>query len=275
MSQVLEGRVALVTGAAQGIGRAEALALAKAGARVVVNDLKNGEEVAAVIKDAGGEALFVPASVDDLDQAEALVFKARSHFGGLDILVNNAGILRDRTLVNMSTTDWDDVIRVHLRGTFLLTRAFARAVKVQGGAKGGAAVVNTTSVSGFRGTFGQTNYSAAKAGIFGFTRSAALELAKLNIRVNAVAPVALTQMTEKIPRLQKMGIENLGPQHIAPVVIWLASPLAEGITGKAFGVEGTHVFEFRVVADEGLSAPPEGSEMWTAQALAEAMKLQA
>jgi NAD(P)-dependent dehydrogenase (short-subunit alcohol dehydrogenase family) len=271
MSPLLKGRVALVTGAARGIGRQEALALARSGAAVAVNDLDSVDEVVAEIEAEGGKALGLLGRVDDVEDAQAMVFQVWSKLGPLDILVNNAGILRDRTLVNQSVDDWDSVIRVHLRGTFLMTRAFARALKIHRGPGQGGAVVNTTSVSGFRGTFGQTNYSAAKAGIFGFTRSAALELSKLNVRVNAVAPVALTQMTEKIPRLQEKGIEALGPQHVAPVVTWLASPLAEGITGRAFGVEGTHVFEYRVVADEGLREPPQGALHWSPESLAASM----
>ena len=274
---LFSGKVVIVTGSGNGIGRAHALAFARQGACVVVNDVGGSRDgsgrdstaadlVVEEIKAAGGEAIATYTSVSDLDGAEMIVWSAQNRFKRVDILVNNAGILRDRALLNMAVAEWDSVIDVHLKGSFLMTRAFARALKTQGG--GGYAVVNTTSVSGLRGNFGQANYAAAKAGIFGLTRVCSIELEKLGCRVNAIAPVALTRMTEDVARLAQMGIDNMGPQHISPVVTWLASDLAKDINGRVFGVHGTKVFEYRMEQSEGLEAPPGGGE-WTPETLAE------
>ena len=274
---LFSGKVVIVTGSGNGIGRAHALAFAKAGAAVVVNDLggardgsgrdaKAADLVVEEIKAAGGEALATSTSVSDLDGAEMIVWAALNRFKRVDVLVNNAGILRDRALVNMSVAEWDAVQDVHLKGSFLMTRSFARAIKVQGG--DGYAIVNTTSVSGLRGNYGQANYGAAKAGIFGLTRTASIELVKLGCRVNAIAPVALTRMTEDVPRLSEMGIEGMGPQHISPVAVWLASDLATGINGRVFGVQGSKVFEYRMAQSDGLDAVPGGGD-WTPEKLAE------
>ncbi len=270
------GKVVIVTGSGNGIGRAHALAFAKAGACVVVNDVGGGRDgagrdqraadaVVAEIKAAGGEAVATHTSVSDLDGADMILWSALNRFKRVDVLVNNAGILRDRALTNMSTAEWDSVIDVHLKGSFLMTRAFARVLKTQGG--GGYAIVNTTSVSGLRGNFGQANYAAAKAGIYGLTRVSSIELEKVGCRVNAIAPVALTRMTEDVPRLQQMGIENLGPQHISPMALWLASDLAKDVNGRIFGVHGPKVFEYRMEQSDGLEAPPGGAE-WTPELLA-------
>ncbi|MBI1947278.1 MAG: SDR family NAD(P)-dependent oxidoreductase [Deltaproteobacteria bacterium] len=270
------GKVVIVTGSGGGIGRAHALAFAKAGACVVVNDVggardgsgkdqRAADAVVEEIKAAGGEAVATYSSVADLDGADMILWSAQNRFKRVDVLVNNAGILRDRALTNMSTAEWDSVIDVHLKGSFLMTRAFARAIKTQGG--GGYAVVNTTSVSGLRGNFGQANYAAAKAGIFGLTRVCSIEFEKLGCRVNAVAPVALTRMTEDVPRLQQQGIETLGPQHISPVALWLASDLARDVNGRVFGVHGPKVFEYRMSQSDGLDAAPGGGE-WTPEMLA-------
>jgi NAD(P)-dependent dehydrogenase (short-subunit alcohol dehydrogenase family) len=274
MAELFEDKVVIVTGAGNGIGRAEALYFASRGAKVVVNDLggardgsgkntKAADEVVAEIEAAGGKAVANYASVSDLDGAESVVWSALGRFKRVDVLVNNAGILRDRSLLNMSEAEWDAVIDVHLKGTFLMSRAFARALKTTGNS---GAIVNTSSLAGLIGNYGQTNYAAAKAGIFGITRVHALELAKLNTRVNAIAPVALTRMTEDLPALQAMGIDSMGPEHIARVVAWLASDLAEGVTGRVFGVHGTKVFEYRMAQNDGLDAPPEG-ELWTPELL--------
>lgn len=276
MAALFEGKVAIVTGAGNGIGRAEALYLAKNGAKVVVNDVggardgtgagsRAADEVVAEIEKLGGQAVASHHSVADLDGAESVVWTALGRFKRVDILVNNAGILRDRSLVNMTEAEWDAVLAVHLKGTFLMTRAFARAFKTLGGT--GGAIVNTSSLAGLLGNFGQANYSAAKAGIYGLTRTASMELAKIGCRVNAIAPIALTRMTEDVPMLKDMGVEQMGPQHIAPVVAWLASDLAESVTGRVFGVHGLKVFEYQMSQSDGLDAPPEGNE-WTPESLA-------
>ena len=275
-STLFQGKVVLVTGAGNGIGRAEALYFAARGARVVVNDLggaRDGrgkdasvaEQVVAEIKASGGEAVASMHDIAEQDGAEGAVWTALGRFKAIDVLVNNAGILRDRSLVNMSVAEWDAVLAVHLRGTFLMTRAFARAKKTLGSP---GAIVNTTSLSGLLGNFGQANYSAAKAGIYGLTRTASMELAKLGVRVNAIAPVALTRMTEDIPALQQMGLSDMGPQHIAPVVGWLSSELADDVTGRIFGVHGPKVFEYAMQQSDGLDGPPDG-DTWSPATLQE------
>ena len=203
MARLLEGKVAVVTGAGAGIGRAHALALAAAGARVVVNDLggdrhgagrasQAADRVAAEIQSLGGEAAANHDSIATREGADAILWTALSKFGRVDVWVNNAGILRDRTLLNLTDEDFDRVLEVHLRGTFLGTQVAARAMKVQGQ---GGRIVNTSSLSGLLGNFGQANYGAAKAAIYGLTRVAALELERFAIAVNAIAPVAVTRTT--------------------------------------------------------------------------------
>jgi len=274
------GKVVVVTGAGNGIGRAEAVAFAKLGAQVVVNDVggardgtgaaaKAADEVVAAIKAAGGEAVATYGSVSNLDDAEATIWAAQGRFKRVDVLINNAGILRDKALLNMSVAEWDAVLDVHLKGSFLMTRAFARAIKVQGPpASGRYAIVNTTSMSGLLGNFGQANYSSAKAGLFGLTRTSSIELEKLSCRVNAIAPVALTRMTEDIPMLQQMGVAEMGPEHIANVVTWLASDLAADVNGRVFGVHGAKVFEYAMTQTEGVSAD---GGAWTPEALQAAL----
>lgn len=277
MPGLLEGKVAVVTGAGGGIGREHALALAREGARVIVNDLGSdrhgggrgaemADRVVEEIRGAGGEAAASYDTVATREGADGIVWTALSKFGRLDVLVNNAGILRDRTLLNMSEDDFDRVIDVHLRGTFLCTQAAARAMRVQG--KGGR-IVNTTSLSGLIGNFGQGNYAAAKAGIYGLTRVSALEFQKLGITVNAVAPVALTRMTSDLAMMKGATERSLGPQLIAPAVVFLASDLAAGITGQVIGVEGGRIFVYRMETTEGVARDPAGG-LWTPREIADA-----
>ncbi len=274
---MFSGKVVIVTGAGNGIGRAEALAFAAAGAKVVVNDVggardgagkdaKAADAVVAEIKAAGGDATASFTSVSDLDGAEMIVWTALNKYQRVDVLINNAGILRDKALLNMSVADWDAVIDVHLKGSFLMTRAFARAIKQQPQGGSGTAIVNTTSMSGLLGNFGQANYSSAKAGLFGLTRTTSIELQKLGCRVNAIAPVALTRMTSDIAMMSAVSADEMGPQHIAPVVLWLASSLAHGVNGRVFGVHGTKVFEYSMAQSAGLDAPPAGG-LWTPELL--------
>jgi NAD(P)-dependent dehydrogenase (short-subunit alcohol dehydrogenase family) len=277
MARLLEGKVAIVTGAGGGIGRAHALALAREGARLVVNDLggdrhgggKGSDAADRVVEEivaAGGAAVASYDSVATREGADGILWAALSRFGRVDVLVNNAGILRDRTLLNMTQEDLDRVLDVHLRGTFFCMQAVARQLKVQGQ---GGRIVNTTSLSGMLGNFGQANYAAAKAGIYGLTRVAALELQKLGVTVNAIAPVALTRMTEDLAVFRGASELDLGPQLIAPIVVFLASDLAAGVTGQVVGVQGGRLFLYRVETTDGAEKDP-ASGPWTAQEIAEA-----
>jgi NAD(P)-dependent dehydrogenase (short-subunit alcohol dehydrogenase family) len=276
MATLLEGKVAVVTGAGGGIGREHALALAREGARVVVNDVGSdrhgggrgaqmADSVVAEIKAAGGEAAASYDSVASREGADGILWTALNRFGRIDVLVNNAGILRDRTLLNMSDEDLDRVLDVHLRGTFFCMQAAARAMKVQGQ---GGRIVNTTSLSGMLGNFGQGNYAAAKAGIYGLTRVAALELQRAGITVNAIAPVALTRMTSDLAMMKGANERDLGPQHVAPVVVFLASDLAADVTGQVVGVHGGKLFVYRVETSAGVERDP-ADGAWTAQEIRE------
>jgi len=277
MGKLLDGKVAVVTGAGGGIGRAHALALAREGARVVVNDLggdrhgggraqKPAEDVAAEIQAQGGEAVANLDSVATREGADAILWTALNKFGRIDVWVNNAGILRDRTLLNLTDDDFDRVLDVHLRGTFLCTQVAARAMKLQGQ---GGRIVNTTSLSGLIGNFGQANYGAAKAGIYGLTRVAALELERFGIAVNAIAPVALTRMTSDLKMFAGAEERDIGPQFIAPAAVFLASHLAEGITGQVLGVQGGKVFLYRMDTTAGVEKDV-AKGPWTAQEIHDA-----
>ena len=273
---LLDGKVAIITGAGGGIGRAHALLFAKEGAKVVVNDLGGdragggrgsdmADKVVAEIKAAGGDAVANYDSVATREGADAILWSALSKFGKLDAIVNNAGVLRDRSCLNMSDADWDLVENVHLRGTWFCAQTCARYFKVQG--KGGR-IINTTSVSGLMGNFGQANYSAAKAGIYGLTRTMSIELKKANITVNALAPVALTRMTEDLGMMQALpnAKELLAPEHVAPVAVFLASDLAADITGTIVGVQGPKVSLYKMTETSG--ATPKG-DAWTPTELRE------
>jgi NAD(P)-dependent dehydrogenase (short-subunit alcohol dehydrogenase family) len=253
MAKLCEGRVAIVTGAGRGIGREYALMLAAHGAKVVVNDLggsRDGtgasaspaEEVVGEIRTAGGQAVVNASDVSDFAGAQQMIEQAVSSFGRLDVLVNNAGILRDRMLVNMTEAEWDAVIKVHLKGTF--APAHHAAAYWRDRAKKGEAVdarlINTTSISGIYGNPGQTNYGAAKAGIAAFTIIAARELGRYGITVNAIAPGALTRLTEDL-NLGKGSDEEkarMHPRWIAPIVTWLASTQSGHVTGRVFEASG-------------------------------------
>ncbi len=253
MSKLCEGRVAIVTGAGRGIGREHALSLASAGAKVVVNDLGGNvdgsggdlspaEQVVEEIKGMGGEAVANGDNVASWEGAQRLINTAIETFGDLHVVVNNAGILRDRVLVNMTEEEWDAVIAVHLKGTFGPSRWAAAYWREQSkaGKPVSGRIINTTSVSGIYGNPGQTNYGAAKAGIAAFTQIAALELSRYGATVNAVAPVALTRMTEGLGPAPETDEEReaRSPRWIAPIVTWLASEESAGVTGRVFEASG-------------------------------------
>jgi NAD(P)-dependent dehydrogenase (short-subunit alcohol dehydrogenase family) len=254
MAGLCEGRIAVVTGAGRGIGREHAMMLAAHGAKVVVNDLgaavdgsggdqTPAQQVVDEIKAAGGEAVANGDDVSTWDGAERLIKTAIDTFGDIHVLVNNAGILRDRMLVNMSEQEWDAVIKVHLKGTFGPSRHAAAYWRDQSKAGNAvdARIINTTSVSGIYGNVGQSNYGAAKAGIASFTGIVALELARYGVTVNAVAPNALTRMTENLAgalATDEEKKEQMSPRWIAPIVTWLASTESKGVTGRVFEAAG-------------------------------------
>jgi NAD(P)-dependent dehydrogenase (short-subunit alcohol dehydrogenase family) len=259
---LLDGKVAIVTGAGRGIGRGEALALAAEGAAVVVNDLGTSadgaavesspaDEVVAEITSAGGQAVANGSDVASWSGAEALIQTAVEQFGRLDVLVNNAGFLRDQMSFNMDEQAWDDVVRVHLKGHFAPTRFAAAHWRAQhkAGDESGGAVINTVSEAGLYGGTGQANYVAAKAGIAGMTIGLARELSRYRVRVNAVAPRARTRMTESLlgdfAAAQEGSFDEWDPDNVGPVVAWLASDDAADVSGQVFVVFGGRIHRFR------------------------------
>ncbi len=271
----LEGKVAIITGAGGGIGREYALLFASEGAKVVVNDIgceANGngqsptaDQVVAEIIARGGQAVASNDPVGSFASAGRIVETALEAYGQLDILVNNAGILRDRTLLKMTEEEWNQVIEVHLTGSFSCMQAAARVMTER---DMGGRIINTSSSSGLLGNFGQTNYGAAKAGIHALTRIAALELAKHKITVNAIAPAALTRMFQTIRGAADLvSIDTFGPKFIAPLAAYLASDAASSISGQTFGIEGQHVFIYKMMTSHG-ATQWNGPNPWTVEKLA-------
>jgi len=244
---MLDGKVALVTGAGGGLGRAHALLLAKEGASVVVNDLggaRDGsgaghnmaDQVVNEIKAAGGKAIADYGSVADPAQAKAMVQAAVKHFGKIDICINNAGILRDKSFKNMTDDMWDIIISVHLRGTYLVTKAAYDQMIEQGH---GGRIIMTSSTSGLLGNFGQTNYGAAKAATAGFMRCLWLEGVKYGITVNILAPTAMSRLTEDI--LPEQMKDAFPPEKVSPAVVWLCTDDAKDVSGRQFLIAGNNV----------------------------------
>ncbi|WP_405059452.1 SDR family oxidoreductase [Kribbella sp. NBC_01505] len=275
------GKVAVVTGSGRGLGRAYAEALAAAGAAVVVNDVDGeaAQQVVDAIAKEGGRAVPVVAPVGDSEVADRLVATAVNEFGRLDVMLTNAGILRDRVLWKMSDEEFDDVIRVHLRGTFTCARAAAQQMRAQG--EGGRLIL-VASPAGQRGNFGQTNYAAAKAGIAAMARTWAMELAKADILVNAVVPVAATEMTRTIPAFapaieeaERTGAplphwlrrdEGLGTvEDVASLIVFLSSNASAGVTGQAIGIGGDRLALWSHPAEKSVAYSQDG---WTAEGIA-------
>lgn len=246
---LLDGKVALVTGAGGGLGRAHARLLAKEGAAVVVNDLGGARDgsgrgssamadgVVKEIRDAGGKAVADYGSVSSKPDAQAMVKRAVDELGKLDICICNAGILRDKSFKNMTDEMWDIVLDVHLRGTYLVTKAAYDQMLAQ---ESGGRIIVTSSTSGLLGNFGQTNYGAAKAGIAGFMRCLALEGAKYGVTVNLLAPAAYSRLTDDL--MPQAAAEPLAPEKVSPTVVWLCSDDAKDVTGRQFVVGGNGVY---------------------------------
>ena len=246
MALLCEGRVAIVTGAARGVGREHALGLARHGARVIVNDLggavdgtgndkSHAQQVVDEIKAIGGEAVVNGDDVSSWDGAKNMIDQAVETFGTLDVVVNNAGILRDRMLVNMTEDEWDSVIQVHLKGTFAPSRhaaSYWRQKSKDTGEKVNARIINTSSTSGLYGNVGQTNYGAAKAGIAAFTIIAARELGRIGVTVNSISPTAYTRMTDTLREYTEEDIERRDPRWVSPTIVYLSSAEANDITGR-------------------------------------------
>jgi NAD(P)-dependent dehydrogenase (short-subunit alcohol dehydrogenase family) len=260
MSGICDGRVVIVTGAGRGLGRAHALAFAREGARLVVNDTgveRDGtggdhgpaDAVVAEVRDLGGDAVASYEDAADFGGAARLVQAALASYGQLDVLVNNAGILRDRMLVNMTEDDWDGVVRTHLRGVFAPTRHAAAhwRERAKAGQANDARVICTSSPSGLYGNPGQVNYGAAKAGIAAFALIAATELGRYGVTVNAIAPGARTRMTEGLAVLEGAvpdgtgQADDLAPERVSPLVVWLGSEQSREITGRVFNVWGSEL----------------------------------
>jgi NAD(P)-dependent dehydrogenase (short-subunit alcohol dehydrogenase family) len=276
---MLKDKVAVVTGAARGIGREVALLMARHGARVLVNDLGGtadgtggsatpADEVVNEIKGFGGEAAASYESVASMKGGAGIVQAALDHFGRVDVVVNNAGILRDRMIFNMTEEEWDGVIDTHLKGTFAVTRAASPHMRE----KKWGRIINMTSTSGLVGNVGQANYAAAKLGIVGFTKVVALDMARYNVTANCISPFAWTRMIGTIPtetEAQKARVEKIkrmGPEHIAPVAVFLASDAAKEISGQVLGVRGKEIMLFGHMRPQRSIHHHQG---WTPERLAE------
>ena len=273
MSGLLDGKVAIITGAGNGLGEAYAKLFAKEGASIVVNDLggaRDGtgadrsaaQKVVDAIEAAGGQAVANGDDVSTVQGGENILKTALDHFGKVDILVSNAGILRDKTFTNTSEADWDAVVKVHLKGTYCVALPVWKFMKDNGG----GSMVLTSSTSGLYGNFGQTNYGAAKAGIYGMVRVMSIEGRKYNIRVMGLAPGAYTRMTSDLPGRKDREPDPLSlPENVAPGVLYMVSDLAAEQSGKILGVSARGVREIKMLETEGFTP----GRPYTAQEVAE------
>ncbi|MCH2171687.1 SDR family oxidoreductase [Myxococcota bacterium] len=276
---LLDGKVAIVTGAGGGLGREHALALSREGAAVVVNDLggaRDGtgegtsmaDQVVEEIRAAGGEAVANYDSVATVEGGQNIVQSALHAFDKVDVVVNNAGILRDKSFANTSEEMWDIVVSVHLKGTYCVSHAAYGHMKTRGE---GGVIINTSSTSGLNGNFGQANYGAAKAGIAGMTRCLAIEGKKYGVRCFILAPVAHTRLTGDLPGFSEEMKVSLAPKLVSPLVVYLASDLSADQTGTTFYVGGGRIAEMRVVTHSGITKQ-EDDGVWTAEEIAAQMK---
>src|SRR6476660_8962404 len=282
MAGIVENKVAIVTGAGRGIGRAIAMLMAEEGAKVLVNDVGAAldgsggdagpaQQVVDEIKKKGGQAVASTLSIGEPQNADQIVKAALDAFGRVDILVNNAGILRDRIFHRMSWSDWSDVIAVHLHGSFSMSRAVAPLFREQGS----GAFVHMTSTSGLVGNFGQANYMAAKLGIIGLSRGIALDMARFNVRSNCIAPFAFTRMIESIPAQSEQdkrrieAFQRMTPEKIAPLAVFLGSDTAADITGQIFSVRNNEIYLFNQPRPIKTILCAEG---WTPEQLATELK---
>ena len=273
----LAGRAAIVTGAANGLGRAEALALARAGARLVLNDLPGDavRAVAAEIRADGGQAVVADGDVGEWPTGEKLLATALGEYGRLDVLVNNAGVLRDRMIFSMSEQEWDTVIRVHLRGHFVTTRlatAYWRDASKRAGGPVYGRIVNTSSEAFLLGSAGQPNYAAAKAGIAALTVTTARSCARYGVRANAICPRARTAMLgDMMSPPPDEGPDPIAPEHVTPLVTYLASPAAERINGEVFVVHGGVAAVLNPPSIRAVFRADTPDGMWTLPAIHDAL----
>ena len=276
---LLDGKVIVITGAGGGIGRTHALAMAKEGAAMVINDLGGSRDgsgsgtamadvVVDEIKAAGGEAVANYDNVATVEGGQGILKSALDAFGQVDGLVNNAGILRDKSFAKTTEDLWDPVIAVHLKGTYCVTHAIYNQMKESGN---GGVIINTSSTSGLNGNFGQCNYGAAKAGIAGFTRCLALEGQRYGVRAFVLAPVAFTRLTEDLPGFDDEMKQKLAPDLVSPLLTYLVSDLSAEKNGLTFYCGGGRIAEMKVITTEGVPKADDGG-LWTPQEIADAMQ---
>jgi NAD(P)-dependent dehydrogenase (short-subunit alcohol dehydrogenase family) len=278
---LMDGKAIIVTGAGGGLGRQHALALAKAGAAIVVNDLggaRDGsgagsamaDQVVEEIKAAGGEAVANYDDVASVEGGQRILESGIDAFDKVDGVINNAGILRDKSFANTSEEMWDIVVKVHLKGTYCVTHAVFNHLKQR---NEGGVIINTSSTSGLNGNFGQCNYGAAKAGIAGMSRCLAIEGKKYGIRVFILAPVALTRLTDDLPAFQQETMKaQMDPRLVSPLVVYLASDLAAEHSGKTFFVGGGRIAEMKVVTAPGVTKSEDGG-LWSPEEVASKMNV--